>query len=67
MENGDLKFTRHGKGTAVWPNGDRFDGEFVGGKRHGQGVKTNKNGKVIAQGIWVEDQNEDENRPCQIF
>merc|ERR1711898_34502 len=29
---------QHGKGKAVYPNGDEYEGEYQEGKRHGQGV-----------------------------
>lgn len=29
---------RHGKGKAILPNGDVYEGEYVNGKRHGHGV-----------------------------
>ena len=30
------KDERHGKGRAVLPNGDIYDGQYENGKRHGQ-------------------------------
>lgn len=29
---------RHGKGKATLPNGDVYEGQYVHGKRHGQGT-----------------------------
>jgi len=29
---------QHGKGKAVYPNGDEYEGEYQEGKRHGTGV-----------------------------
>ena len=31
---------RHGKGKAVLPNGDKYEGGYAFGKRHGDGVYT---------------------------
>ena len=31
-----LDGTLHGRGNAVYANGERFDGDWVHGKRHGQ-------------------------------
>merc|ERR1711871_1666983 len=42
MYEGDKKdgdaTLQHGKGKAVYPNGDEYEGEYQEGKRHGQGV-----------------------------
>eukprot|EP00049_Salpingoeca_infusionum_P018003 m.355345 g.355345 ORF g.355345 m.355345 type:complete len:212 (-) comp17227_c0_seq1:241-876(-) len=35
---------RHGKGRAVLPNGDIYEGEYIDGQRHGEGVYRFKNG-----------------------
>ena len=64
--NGSLEFKRHGHGVAVWSNGEKFEGEFRDGNRHGKGVKTNKAGKVLVEGTWVEDCNQAEDR-CVLF
>jgi len=29
---------RHGKGKATLPNGDVYEGQYVNGKRHGEGT-----------------------------
>ncbi|QSE96477.1 MORN repeat-containing protein [Fulvivirga lutea] len=47
---------RSGIGTYSWPNGDRFKGEWAGDMRNGQGVFYNKEGEVIAKGIWKNDE-----------
>ena len=31
---------RHGTGKAVLPNGDKYEGQYANGKRHGQGTYT---------------------------
>jgi len=42
MYEGDKKdgdaTLQHGKGKAVYPNGDEYEGEYQEGKRHGNGV-----------------------------
>ena len=45
---------QHGKGTYIWSNGDRYDGEFKFNKMDGFGIFTYQNGKVI-EGFWKED------------
>ena len=52
------------KETIVSPNGDKYVGEIVSGKPHGQGTRTYtngnkyegewKNGKWDGQGTWIE-------------
>ena len=37
---------RHGTGTAVFVNGDKFEGGYANGRRHGQGKYTFKSGAV---------------------
>ena len=45
---GDLKagvpHTTNDKGIMEWPNGDRYEGHFRHGKRHGQGKRLNNDG-----------------------
>lgn len=46
-----------GKGTYTWANGDEYSGQFVLGKRHGEGtllLKIQKGDSVLA-GLWGED------------
>jgi len=47
------------KGTAAYTNGDKYDGEFAKGRRHGQGIMTYKNGDIY-EGCW------DSNAKCGI-
>ncbi|XP_055386200.1 radial spoke head 1 homolog [Condylostylus longicornis] len=35
---------RHGKGWAIFPNGDQYDGDYVNGQRHGIGLYVFQNG-----------------------
>lgn len=39
-------------GVYVWPNGHRFEGDWLGGRRHGLGVEFR--GKWVYQGEWEE-------------
>jgi hypothetical protein len=39
-------------GTAIYPNGIQYIGEFRNGTRDGLGVEYSKDGKVIKSGIW---------------
>ena len=41
------------KGTFQWPNGDKFEGEFVKDQCHGVGVHTYADGKQY-QGEWLD-------------
>lgn len=43
-----------GEGDIHWPNGDRYQGVVVAGKRHGQGVFIWPNGQRY-QGDWIDD------------
>jgi|LauGreDrversion4_2_1035121.scaffolds.fasta_scaffold139958_4 hypothetical protein len=40
-----------GQGIKLYPNGDRYEGEFVNGQRHGPGTYFFKNGDVY-DGNW---------------
>jgi len=40
-----------GPSTTVWPNGDRYEGEWVDGKKHGRGKMTRVNGDWY-EGEW---------------
>lgn len=42
----------HGRGTARYPNGDRYDGDFVDGKMQGRGVYTWPSGARY-EGDWL--------------
>ena len=41
------------KGTKIFPNGDKYEGEWKNNKMHGAGVFTWSNGKV-KKGTWNE-------------
>ena len=41
----------HGKGVYTWPDGNRYTGEYVNGKKEGWGVYTYSNGKEF-EGTW---------------
>lgn len=45
---------QEGHGVMVYPDGSRYDGEFLIGKKHGQGTYTLKNG-ASSQGEWKYD------------
>ncbi|MEM9857851.1 MAG: hypothetical protein AAF843_10860 [Bacteroidota bacterium] len=47
---------REGKGTYYWPNGDRFEGDWENDQRNGRGTFYNEDGKVVARGLWVNDE-----------
>ncbi len=38
---------RQGFGVQEWPDGSRYEGEFVNGFKHGKGKYTWRNGEVI--------------------
>lgn len=48
---------KHGRGNALYFNGDKYTGQFVNDKRHGEGVYTWANGDVY-EGQWANDQRE---------
>ena len=43
----------HGKGTYLWRNGDKYEGEFKNGKKSGFGIKSLRNWLYI--GEWNND------------
>ncbi|MEM7107829.1 MAG: hypothetical protein AAF519_06360 [Bacteroidota bacterium] len=47
---------RQGTGTYFWPNGDKFVGDWQNDQRNGQGTFYNKDGKVVASGLWKNDE-----------
>ena len=49
-QNGNM----HGNGTLVYPNGEKYTGDFVDGKRHGRGRYEYQNGGSY-EGDWVND------------
>jgi hypothetical protein len=38
-------------GTYEWPNGERYEGEWLNGNKHGKGTWTSKNGDKY-MGEW---------------
>ena len=44
----------HGKGAIVYPNNERYEGDFVHGKRHGYGVYSYADGGKF-EGEWIDD------------
>ncbi len=51
-QGGLLKNLRHGRGTHVtWPNGQRYEGEWLRNEMHGKGVYTWPNGERY-DGEW---------------
>ena len=47
---------RTGQGTFTWPNGAKYVGEYRDGKQNGQGTAYNRDGAVIRNGIWQNDE-----------
>lgn len=47
----DENLDRHGFGSALLPNGDIYEGEYIHGKRHGKGMYCFKNGARY-KGDW---------------
>ena len=41
----------HGKGVYTWPDGNRYTGEYINGKKEGWGVYTWSSGKEF-EGTW---------------
>lgn len=46
----------NGKGTYSWKNGDRFEGYFKDAQRNGKGKLYNKQGELLKEGIWKDDE-----------
>lgn len=46
----------NGKGTYTWKNGDRFEGYFKDAQRNGKGKLYNKQGELLKEGIWRDDE-----------
>ena len=42
----------NGKGTFIWPNGDRYEGDWVNGQRTGQGKYFYSSGGGVYTGEW---------------
>lgn len=47
---------RHGQGTYYWPNGEKYTGAWKADQRSGEGIFYGKDGKIIADGVWQEDE-----------
>ena len=43
----------HGKGIFTWPDGRKYDGEWLNGKQHGVGIYHTSKGE-IKKGEWKE-------------
>jgi len=43
----------HGRGTLVQRNGDRYDGDWDNGKRHGRGRSYNTASDSAFEGTWT--------------
>jgi hypothetical protein len=43
-------------GTYTYANGDKYVGEYRDGNKHGYGVYTKADGRVIRKGTWVYDE-----------
>jgi hypothetical protein len=50
----DARSCPSGQGCLVFPQGDRYDGEFMNGRRCGRGKYTFSNGDVY-EGLWKND------------
>jgi len=46
----------HGYGECVWDDGRTYKGEWKDGMAHGQGVETDKLGRILHQGEWQNDE-----------
>ncbi|HLP33975.1 MAG TPA: hypothetical protein VK202_10900 [Bacteroidia bacterium] len=46
----------NGKGTYTWKNGDRFEGYFKDAQRNGKGKLYDKQGELLKEGIWKDDE-----------
>ena len=44
-----------GRGVAIYPNGDFFEGNFRKGNRSGEGTLYNKEKKILREGFWEKD------------
>ena len=46
----------HGQGKRTYPNGDIYVGDFVQGKRHGDGKLTRAKNGWVFESKWVDDE-----------
>ena len=44
----------NGQGTYIYPNGEKYEGDWKNGKYHGQGTYTSKDGEKFV-GEWKDD------------
>ena len=51
---GGVPHTKNEIGMMEWPNGDKYEGQFRHGKRHGQGKRINADGSTYV-GSYEED------------
>ena len=47
---------RHGQGTFTFADGAKDVGEFRNGKLNGFAIRYDKNGNIIKEGIWKDDE-----------
>lgn len=52
---------REGKGTLTYADGKVYVGEFLRGKKHGQGEERHPNGSVLS-GVWKDGKLERKNK-----
>lgn len=58
-EGGYKHDLRSGDGTYLWTNKEKYVGEWDDDRRNGQGIFYNKDGKIVARGIWKDDKLEE--------
>ena len=42
----------HGQGTYFYPDGRKFEGQWLNGKRNGHGTLFSSDGQIIYEGEW---------------
>jgi len=47
---------REGSGTYFWPNGEKYVGQWAEDKRNGKGTFYDKEGEIITNGTWKNDE-----------
>ena len=62
-KNGDIEYDGNflegkfdGEGKYVYENGDYYIGHFKNGLCHGKGKEYDKNGKLLSEGLWINDE-----------